>query len=248
MTDDELDAFYAAEYRRLYQGDEGPSSKDLRAQEGRAASLLEFTRAAVPEVTRHLDIGCSAGILLERFRDDYACQPRGVEPGEAYRGYAQSRGLIVYASLDDLYAADEPRFDLISMGHVLEHLPKPVEYLAALRERCLTPEGLLLLEVPNLYCHDSFEIAHLTSFSAHTLRQTLEQAGYKVVKLEKHGRPRSALLPLYLTLLAKPGKPAGDVKPENNVARKRQWGMFQRRVLQKLFPHKTWLPIQDGVA
>lgn len=241
MTDAELDEFYTAEYRQVYQGDQGPTQKDLRAQQGRATSLLAFVVDSVPKVNRHLDLGCSAGILLRAFHDHYGSQPLGVEPGDSYREFAQSQGLTVYADIADLQATDEARSDLISMAHVLEHLPDPVGYLINLREKHLTPDGWLLLEVPNLYCHDSFEIAHLCSFSAHTLRQMVEQSGYEIVKLEAHGRPRSELLPLYLTLLARSGEIGGQVQTERGVARKRQLGMFRRRVVQKLFPKKAWL-------
>jgi SAM-dependent methyltransferase len=243
MTAAELDEFYAAEYRRVYQGEPGPILKDLQAQSGRAASLLKFVVGSVPAVQRHLDIGCSAGILLTTFRKHYGDRPLGIEPGDSYRDYAQSQGLMVYSDIADLQTANEACFDLISMAHVLEHLPDPVGYLASLRENHLTPDGWLLLEVPNLYCHDSFEIAHLTSFSAHTLCQTVQRAGYEIVKLEAHGRPRSELLPLYLTMLAKPGKMAGAIQPEKGMARKRQLGMLRRRVLQKLFPKRAWLPV-----
>ena len=71
----------------------------------------------------------------------------------------------------------------------------------------------------------------------------MQRAGYEIVKLEAHGRPRSELLPLYLTMLAKPGKMAGAIQPEKGVARKRQLGMLRRRVLQKLFPKRAWLPV-----
>jgi len=241
MTASELDEFYAAEYRQVYQGEPGPILKDLQAQSGRAASLLKFAADSVPAVQRHLDIGCSAGILLTTFRKHYGDLPLGVEPGDSYRDYAQSQGLTVYPAIADLQIENEARCDLISMAHVLEHLPDPVSYLSALRENYLTPDGWLLVEVPNLYCHDSFEIAHQISFSAHTLRQTVQQAGYEIVKLEAHGHPRSELLPLYLTLLAKPGKSTGSIQPEKGVALKRQLGMLRRRVLQKLFPKKAWL-------
>jgi hypothetical protein len=148
---------------------------------------------------------------------------------------------MVYAAIEDLPAERQDRCDLISLAHVLEHLSNPVGYLTYLREKHLTAAGWLLLEVPNLYCHDSFEIAHLVSFSAHTLRQTVQKACFEVVKLEAHGRPRSELLPLYLTVLARPGQSTGVIRPEKSVARKRQLGMFRRRVLQKLFPKKAWL-------
>lgn len=244
MTAAELDEFYTAEYRQVYQGDQGPTEKDLQTQKGRASALLEFMAGSVPKVNRHLDIGCSAGVLLGQFRDHFGSQPVGVEPGDTYRVYAQARDILVYSKIADLHAADESRFDLISMAHVLEHLPDPVGTLANLREKHLTPEGWLLLEVPNLYCHDSFEIAHLTSFSAHTLRQAVQRSGFEIVKLEAHGRPRSEILPLYLTLLARPGKTTGVIQPEKYVARKRQLGMFRRRVLQKLFPKRAWISLE----
>ncbi len=245
MSTIELDEFYATEYRQVYDGNEGPTQKDLRTQKGRADSLLAFARDSVPGVNRHLDIGCSAGTLLMTFRDYYGDQPLGVEPGDSYRAYARSQGLVVYSDIDDLQSAAESRCDLISMTHVLEHLANPVGYLTYLRERYLSrDDGWLLLEVPNLYCHDSFEIAHLVSFSAHTLRQTIQKAGFEIIKLEAHGRPRSELLPLYLTVLARPGKTASVViQPEKYVVRKRQLGMFRRRVVQKLYPKQAWISL-----
>ncbi len=242
MSTAELDDFYAAEYRQIYQGEEGPTQRDLRTQQGRADSLLAFVHDLIPIVTRHLDIGCSAGSLLTTFREHYGNQSLGVEPGDSYRAYAQSQGLTVYADIADLLSVGEARCDLISLTHVLEHLSNPIGYLTYLRERYLTRDGWLLLEVPNLYCHDSFEIAHLVSFSPHTLGQTVQRSGFEIFKLEAHGRPRSELLPLYLTMLACPGKTVNMViQPEKGVARRRKSGIFRRRVMQKLFPKKAWL-------
>jgi 2-polyprenyl-3-methyl-5-hydroxy-6-metoxy-1,4-benzoquinol methylase len=157
--------------------------------------------------------------------------------------------LNVHSDLGSLQAAEEKRFDLISMAHVLEHMPEPVDYLANLREYHLTSSGLILLEVPNLYAHDSFEIAHMTSFSAHTLRQVIQQAGFELVALKRHGQPRSDILPLYLTVLARPSAHPDELKyvvPERNVALKRRLGMFWRRVIQRLFPHRAWIPLPEA--
>jgi len=118
-----------------------------------------------------------------------------------------------------------------------------VAFLADLRGDVLTPSGVILIEVPNLYAHDSFEIAHMTSFSAHTLRQVLAQAGYEIIFLKKHGRPRSKLLPLYLTVLARPALSYElGVRGERLVALKRRAGMLRRRVLTKLLPRRAWVP------
>ncbi len=238
MSASELDDFYTEAYRQMYQGAAGPTPKDLKVQSGRAEALLSFVRHWLPTVERHLDIGCSAGILLEKFNQNYHCTSIGIEPGDAYRSYAGNRGFRVYASLPELKAAIRDNFDLVSMAHVLEHIPNPTAYLVELRENFLNPEGYLLVEVPNLFCHDSFEIAHMSSFSEHTLIQLVHQAGFELVASQKHGAPRSDRLPLYVTILAKPGasKSKGNVRPEKMVWLKRRYGLLSRRIYQRFFP------------
>jgi 2-polyprenyl-3-methyl-5-hydroxy-6-metoxy-1,4-benzoquinol methylase len=246
MTQAELDAFYADEYRQLYQGQEGPNPKDLATQKARANHLSTFftehgTRNTHHGTrnTEHLDIGCSAGIFLRHFQKILGTHPTGIEPGKAYREYAQSQGLTVYASLEELPAGK--RFDLISLMHVIEHLPDPVGYLRNLRENVIAPDGWLLLETPNLYAHDCFETAHLTAFSPHTFRQVVEMAGFRVVAFKAHGQPRSDLIPLYLTLLAQPGKEIpGLPKPESLVALRRRLGFLWRRIATRLAPGRAW--------
>ena len=242
MTDDELDAFYQADYRQLYQGDAGPNTKDLAIQHSRAQGLVEFAQAVIKPGVRHLDIGCSSGLLLQGFKEAYASIPIGIEPGDAYRSYAQASGLTVYPSLDALLSAQPDRFDLISMAHVLEHIAEPVQYLRSLREKLLTLDGWLLLEVPNLYAHDSFEVAHLLAFSPHTLTQTVRQAGYRVEIIRQTGLPRSRLIPLYLQLLATPAADVSDapVQPENQVRIKRRLGLLQRNLITRLLPRLAW--------
>jgi 2-polyprenyl-3-methyl-5-hydroxy-6-metoxy-1,4-benzoquinol methylase len=251
MSDEELESFYQKEYREVYQGSEGPNKKDLQVQRDRASALVAFTRNKIRPGIRHLDIGSSTGMLLHGFQNEYQTEPVGVEPGIAYRRYAQAQGLKVYESLDELRESRQGSFQLISLAHVLEHFPDPVAYLKKVRQDLLAEDGLLLLEVPNLYAHDSFELAHMIAFSSHTLIQTLKKAGFEVVSLRKHGKPRSRLLPLYITVLARYVQGAADigtavVKPEANVPLKRSLGMLKRRVLQKFFPHRAWLPLPTG--
>ena len=138
-------------------------------------------------------------------------------------------GLTVYASLEELEKAGEKHFDLISMSHVLEHLPDPVGYLVHLRETLLDPQGWLLLEVPNLYAHDSFEVAHLVSYSAHTLLQTLEKAGFEV---SQDGTAWTTKICLAAALYNAVGTPENrifpvfqEVRAEKQVSLKRQVGM-----------------------
>ncbi len=245
MTEAESQAFYQAEYRLLYQGQQGPNPKDLAVQAARARLTLEFTRQYVTSAASILDIGCSTGILMEQLRHHYRARAVGIEPGDTYRWYAQSQGLEVFVSLDELKNAGLSRFSLVSMMHVLEHLPHPLTYLQDLRDQFLEPNGWLLLEVPNLYAHDCFEVAHLTSFSAHTLVQLVHKAGYRVVRLRAYGQPRSLLIPLYLTLLAQPSSSTpASVKPARLVKLQRQLGFLRRKITTRLFPERAWIPFE----
>lgn len=243
LTDEERETFYAQEYRLIYGGSAEPTARDLTIQRARAEALLAFSRPFVQAISSHLDIGCSAGLLLQRFAEAYSCHPIGVEPSEAHRRYAQQQGIDVYTSLDALMNKTSGKtFDFVSMAHVLEHLPSPVDYLKRLRASVLSPNGWLLLEVPNLYAHDCFEIAHLVSFSAHTLRETLYQAGYEIVRLQQHGRPRSRLVPYYTTVLARPCSSLTNrtIRPERLVRLKRALGLWRRRILTRCFPKQAW--------
>lgn len=249
MSPEELRAFYTSQYRQVYQGQREPTQKDIFVQKGRAKALAGFTREWGVFPKRLLDIGCSSGVLMEAFRDHFGCEVFGVEPDDVYREHAEHKGLSVYPSLDEFDTKLHQQFDLIIMAHVLEHLPDPIGYLEQIKEAYILADGWLLIEVPNLYAHDSFEIAHISAFSEHTLRQTVQKAGFDVLGLRKHGHPRSKLLPLYLTLLARPSRNFSvnyRVKPERNVRLKRMVGMLRRRLIQKLFPGSAWTTLPQG--
>lgn len=246
MSNEELQEFYRAEYRLLVQGEEGPSEKDRRIQAGRARNLLAFAQRHLKEVRTHLDIGSSVGTLLLAIQNEYGCASVGVEPGDAYQVFSQERGLQVVADLEDLDSSLTNGFDLITMAHVVEHLPDPVNYLRRVRQEWLTPEGYLLVEVPNLFGHTSLEVSHLIAFSATTLRWALSEAGYQVLALEAHGRPRSRLIPLYLTALARVSPERvteRDRRPSSRWVRtRRRLGLMWSRWATKLLPGWAWLP------
>ncbi len=241
--------FYKQAYRKIYQATETPTSKDLRQQQLRAADQIRFLRAqGAAQPKRILDIGASSGLLLDAFRQAFNAECIGVEPGESYRALAESRGLDMFKSIESLIASQPERFDLVSLMHVLEHLQDPVGVLRQIREGLLKEQGLLLLEVPNFYAHDSYELAHLSCFTPHTLRETLRLAGFEVLALRKHGYPRSEILKLYLNVLAKPAEKTQDPSPvrtEKAVPLKRKIAMLWRKALTRLQPRRAWLPLED---
>jgi SAM-dependent methyltransferase len=246
MSDDELKDFYQADYRRLVQEDVGPTEKDLRVQAGRARNLLNFLHKRLHSVRSHLDIGSSAGTLLEVIQKRYNCTSVGVEPGDAYRTLSQERGWEVVDDLEDIKDKYLASFDLVTIAHVLEHLPDPVGYLCNLREKWMRPEGHLLIEVPNLYGHTALELSHLAAYTTMTMRRLLNRAGYQMIELEAHGNPRSRLLPLYLTALA---QASSDRLPRvsyrsnpRGILARRKIGMFWARSMTRIFPGWAWLP------
>jgi len=246
MTESELIDFYQSQYRQIYQGIEGPDQKEIAIQEARALGIINLLRdCGVEQVKRFLDIGASTGMLINKIKNEYQCDASGIEPGRAYREYARSHGIDVFASLDDLPDAGEKKFDLVSLIHVLEHIPDPVKYLEKVRSDYLVDQGRILIEVPNIYAHDCFEIAHLTSFSRHTLNEVLKSAGFRTIFMEAHGRPRSNMIPLYISFLAVPELNTPDepqIEVERWIRMKRNTGLAHRKLIEKLFPNQAWLP------
>jgi len=239
--------FYRRTYRQIYQVSEEPTPKDLWVQEQRAKHLIDILGQHLdifPE--KVLDIGASAGVLLQQFRKSFGSHVVGVESGDAYRAHAKESGIEMKESIGALLASDHGKFDLVSMSHVLEHLTEPVEDLKRIKLELLKDGGILLLEVPNFYAHDSYELAHLACYTPHTLREVLKQAGFRLVFLKRHGVPRSKLLNLYLTGVAKVSPEAHgtvEIKNDRFVGLKRNISMLYRRLMQKISPHKAWLPM-----
>jgi SAM-dependent methyltransferase len=203
-SETELKDYYRESYREWVQGQSEPSSKDRWVQEGRAKNLVNIVQPHLPQVIRHLDIGSSSGDLILQLASTYGCEGIGVEPGEAYREFSAARGVQAVPLLEDLDSSMENSFDLVTLSHVLEHLPAPKDTLQELREQWLTMDGRILIEVPNLYGHPALEGSHLTAYSSQTLINLLSVSGYEAIKTEAHGKPFSRMLRLFVTILAKP--------------------------------------------
>lgn len=242
MSETELSEFYAQGYRTLVQGTEDITDKDLRMQVGRARHLMGLLRRKGGSPKSHLDIGASSGVLLMQSRAAFGSRVAGVEPGDAYRQAATEQGLIYYADLSDVPV--DGRFDLISMIHVLEHLPDPVGYLVNIRENYLADQGKILLELPNLFGHTSYEVSHLTAFHQTSLKRCLQLAGFRLITSFTHGNPRSPILKLYLTVLAEPA--LRSASPErwrsslSNILRRRRFGTWFREIMSYRLPNWTW--------
>jgi len=247
FTDAALGEFYESEYRRTVQGQDGPSEKDIRVQSGRARNILVHVKDEIGPVTSMLDIGSSTGILLRLFREQLGVNVIGVEPGQAYREYSLQQGIPTYQDLESIPDSQD-RFEIISLLHVLEHVPNPVDYLVGLRERWLEDRGTLVIEVPYLYGHQSLELSHLFAFTKATLSNMLSRSGYEVIKIRTHGDPRSALIPLYLLVLARPTRGLANHPSRARVSMihfRRRLGNMYRWVMTKFLPFLSWKSLPD---
>src|SRR5205085_10385374 len=73
-------------------------------------------------------------------------------------------------------------FDLITLIHVLEHIPNPRALLVELRKK-LKPGGMLVIEVP-AFMRNPFDLLiadHIVHFNEVTILQTMRTAGYDTV-------------------------------------------------------------------
>ncbi len=208
LSAETLRRHYRFEYHHRRHSQEADPKKDAWVQARRAEHLVRFLRQHRTDFRRHLDIGSSSGMLLEATQRALGCEGYGVEPSERERAEAVARGVQTYPSLDEVPEDAGGSFDLVTLSHVLEHLPAPIATLQQIRQRWLAGSGLLLIETPNLHSHPCFELGHLTVFSSASLRNALGAAGFAMLDLRRHGRPYSRLFPLFLLALSESAGPA----------------------------------------
>lgn len=97
-----------------------------------------------------LDIGAGTGDFLVVAKND-GWHTIGIEPSAKAKTIALNKGVNFVDNLSDL---EDHSFDVITMWHVLEHVPNLDEYLSELK-RLLKPSGTILIAVPNFKSFDA---------------------------------------------------------------------------------------------
>lgn len=135
---------------------------------------------------RLLDIGCGSGQFLLRAKSlGWAAEGVDFDPAAVSR--ARQYGLQVYlGTLDDQQLASDS-YDVITMSHVIEHVPDPLQLLSECH-RILKPGGRLAALTPNAdsIAHRRFREnwfyfdtpRHLQVFNARGLARLAREAGF----------------------------------------------------------------------
>lgn len=96
-----------------------------------------------------LDFGCGKGQFLMQAKS-FGWQTLGLETAAARADFAKKKyGLEVLNTYYEGGKLSSHAFDVITLLHVLEHLPEPMQLLQSLVEHNLKKEGVLVIEVPN---------------------------------------------------------------------------------------------------
>ena len=103
-----------------------------------------------PVKGRILDIGAGTGdFLLECKNQNWDIL--GIEPNDKAKGIALGKGIKFGDTIEKL---ESNSFDVITMWHVLEHVPD-VEHQVSELKRLLKPSGTIIIAVPNFKSYDA---------------------------------------------------------------------------------------------
>ena len=189
----DLKSFYDQEYRRLHGPDlEKESSYQeffdayVNYQQQRILLLKPYLKAG----DRLLEVGCAIGHFMYHVKN-HVREVIGVDYDSRAASFAQKacKCKTYGCGLEETDLEDHS-FDVIVANQTLEHVPDPVSFIKLLK-RYLKPNGVISIEVPNLYDpllslypverYQSFYYhrAHLYYFSEKSLASVMQKAAFK---------------------------------------------------------------------
>lgn len=153
---------------------------------------LKLINSFSKEKKHLLDIGCGTGDFLQTALQNH-WTVFGIEPNEKARGIANKKTNNAVYDTEQLLKLKAHSFDVITLWHVLEHLPNLEEQVAAFK-KLLKPNGTLIIAVPNYKSFDAnyyknFWAAldvprHLWHFNKDSIAKLVAKVFMKVVKIK----------------------------------------------------------------
>lgn len=141
---------------------------------------------------RVLDVGCGTGDFL-KVCEQTGWTIAGVEPNEKARQVALSKTNLknCYGSIEELIDSNPESFDVITLWHVLEHIPNLADFIAKIKA-VLKPNGVLIIAVPNFKSGDAqhygsswaaYDVPrHLWHFSQNSMEQIFSEFDMKIMQ------------------------------------------------------------------
>lgn len=203
----DLNAFYRTQYRHIMNKKRSVqcylTSPNYRAQ---VRSQVSWVAPFLGSEGRWLDIGAGFGLLLPEVKRSFPGWELHAVEGDS-KGHEALRGVAkVVQEPDDFWSGGPAHdlYDVVSLSHVLEHLPRVDEAIRHVMQK-ISPGGMLLLEVPNDHREElcrhgrSSDLPHLWFFSHPGLIDFIRASGFEILKSAEIG-------------LRKPGQPVGYMR------------------------------------
>lgn len=189
------------------------AGRSYGATEGRPQEQIEwlYSQNLLDDGCRFLDVGCYDGKFLASLPGSIKKVGIDIDEQAIRRGrekYIQGEIDFVLGDFSNFFY--EKSIDVISMFHVLEHLPDPVGVLKNLRANAQSSTRLVV-EVPiieNGITNDIngfFSVQHMTHFSRSSLANCLVRSGWQIEKIFEHPNYNGC------RVLATPGKIVKEV-------------------------------------
>ncbi len=179
---------------RLYAKNENQESRaenqETSNQQPTISNTQPVTSNRQPKKTL-LDIGCGTGEFLNTCKQA-KWNVLGIEPGDDARKFAsETYGLDVQPE-DTLKTLNNSFYDIITMWHVLEHVPALNERISDLK-RLIKPNGKIIIAVPNCSSADAetykkfwaaYDVPrHLYHFTPQDIEKLIAKHGMRVEQI-----------------------------------------------------------------
>ncbi len=153
---------------------------------------LKLINTCVLDGKSLLDIGCGTGDFLKiALRNNWKVS--GIEPNKQARALANKKTNNVVFDAEELFTLKPNSFDVITLWHVLEHLPNLENHISIIK-KLLKPNGTLIIAVPNYKSYDAeyykqywaaFDVPrHLYHFNQDSIAKLVLKEGLKVNKVK----------------------------------------------------------------
>jgi hypothetical protein len=136
-----------------------------------------------------LDVGCYEGTFLSQLPESIIRMGVDIDAPAINRGAKKYPEIFLNHSSFDTYSPPKAP-EIITLFHVLEHLPNPLQVLRRLR-KISSSNSKLVVEVPILEMGETNDIVsffspqHLTHFSENSLKMMLKKAGWSVLEIHQ---------------------------------------------------------------